>query len=254
MKRLLLLSILGISLLVGFVYAELDLSDYPSPFVVGNTFNGILVIGDTAPAESVISASDISSSLQFKIGDDGTIVRINVGITLASEVSDYKAQNIISVGSPCENPVTAKVMGNPADCHQGFVLSEGIIQLFDTGNGNIALMVAGYNPADTRNAAAVLANYADYKSSLKGAKVIVKKVNNQLTVTEASSSSASGGGGGGGGTGTTNQCSYPEKVDCNTKEEADLVLNEWTQGKCSKEASLECINIWTKANHNVLRN
>ena len=92
MKKLLLLSIICMFILVGFVYAELDLSDYPSPFIVGNTFNGILVVGDAAPAESVISVSDISSSLQFsgaKIEDGGTINRIDVGPTkLASEVPD----------------------------------------------------------------------------------------------------------------------------------------------------------------------
>lgn len=64
-------------------------------------------------------------------------------------------------------------------------------------------------------------------------------------ITAAASTASSGGGGG--GQGGTNQCSYPSKVDCNTKEEADLVLNEWTQGKCNKEASLECIEIWTKS-------
>ena len=130
MKRLLLLSILCTFVLAGFAYAELDLSDYPSSFIIGSTFNGILVIGDTAPAESVISVSDISTSLQFsevKIKDDGTINRITVGPTkLASEVLDYKAQNIISVGSPCENTITAKIMGNPADCHEGFEVGEGI--------------------------------------------------------------------------------------------------------------------------------
>src|SRR3989344_4944905 len=94
MKKLLILSVLCMLVLVGFAYAELDLLNYPSLFIVGNTFNGILVVGDTAPAESVISVSDISSSLQFKIEDDGTISRINIGPTkLASEVSDYKSQN-----------------------------------------------------------------------------------------------------------------------------------------------------------------
>ena len=44
------------------------------------------------------------------------------------------------------------------------------------------MLVAGYSALDTRNAAHVVANYGDYKGQLKGMKVVVKKVNNQLTV------------------------------------------------------------------------
>ena len=71
-------------------------------------------------------------------------------------------------------------MGNPADCTEGFEPGMGMIKMFDN-NGKVALVVAGYSAMDTRNAAAVLSNYKDYK--LSGMSAEVSKVNNVLTVT-----------------------------------------------------------------------
>ena len=111
------------------------------------------------------------------------VQRIQVGAAkLASEVSDVQAQNAILVGGPCANAAAATVMGNPVDCTAGFTPGEGILQVWEHTNGNVAMLVAGYAAVDTRNAATVVANYGDYKSQLKGTKVVVKKVNNQLTV------------------------------------------------------------------------
>ena len=115
---------------------------------------------------------------------DAVIVqRIEVGAAkLASEVSDIKAQNSILIGGSCANAATATVLGNPVDCTAGFEPGVGRIELFEHTNGNVAMLVAGYSAVDTRNAAAVVANYKDYVAQLKGTKVSVKKVNNQLTV------------------------------------------------------------------------
>jgi hypothetical protein len=123
------------------------------------------------------SESGVSST------DAVTVQKIQVGAAkLASEVSDVKAQNTILVGGPCANAAAATVMGNPADCTAGFTPGEGILQVWEHANGNVAMLVAGYAAVDTRNAAAVVASYADYKGQLKGTKVVVKKVNSQLTV------------------------------------------------------------------------
>jgi len=117
--------------------------------------------------------------------DAVTVQRIDVGATkLASEVSNINAVNSILVGGPCANAAAATVMGSPADCTEGFEPGVGKIQVFDVGTGNVAMLVAGYAAEDTRNAAAVVANYGDYASTLKGAVVEVKKVNSVLTVAE----------------------------------------------------------------------
>ncbi len=140
------------------------------------------------PLVYITSQGASFSESGVKTSDPVTVQRIEVGAAkLASEVSDVKGQNTILVGGPCANAAAATVMGNPADCTAGFVPGEGKIQLFEHANGNVAMLVAGYSAVDTRNAAAVVANYGDYKASLKGTKVTVKKVNNQLTVAAPSS-------------------------------------------------------------------
>jgi|SRR3989338_853936 len=53
-------------LLSNFAYAY-DLSEYPSPFIKGGKFNGVIVVGDNAPAEDVIALSDIILSLHYPI-------------------------------------------------------------------------------------------------------------------------------------------------------------------------------------------
>jgi len=136
----------------------------------------VYIVGKGATVTSSNSGSSSNSGAV-------TVQRIEVGAAkLASEVSDVKAQNTIIVGGPCANAAAATVLGNPADCAAGFNPGEGRVELYDQGNGNVAMLVAGYAAVDTRNAAAVVANYKDYKSQLTGSKVVVKKVNNQLTV------------------------------------------------------------------------
>ena len=131
-----------------------------------------------------ITAAGTSFSQSGTTSTDAvTVQRIQVGAAkLASEISDVKAQNVILVGGPCANAVAATLMGNTVDCTTGFTPGEGMVQIWEHTNGNVAMLVAGYSAVDTRNTAAVVANYGDYKGQLKGMKVIVKKVSNQLTV------------------------------------------------------------------------
>ncbi len=56
-------------------------------------------------------------------------------------------------------------------CHKTFKADKkyktnagkGLIELIDTGDGNIALLIAGYSATDTRAATGVVANYGDYE-------------------------------------------------------------------------------------------
>jgi hypothetical protein len=117
-----------------------------------------------------------------------SIQRIDVGATkLASEVPNINAVNSIIVGGPCANAAAAEVMGNPADCAEGFTPGVGKVVMYDV-NGNVAMLVAGYAAADTRNAAAVVSNYGDY--TLTGAAMEVTKVGSTLTVAEPSTEAA----------------------------------------------------------------
>ena len=100
------------------------------------------------------------------------------------------AVNTIIVGGPCANLAAAAVLGNPTDCTKGFTPGEARIELYGQTGGNVAMLVAGYGAADTRNAAQVVANYATYKGQLKGTKVVVTKTNNQVTVAAPAAASS----------------------------------------------------------------
>jgi hypothetical protein len=102
-----------------------------------------------------------------------TINKIEVGATkLASEVADISAQNLIIVGGPCANAAAAEAKGNPADCAAGYEAGKGLLELVDTGDDAVALIVAGYSAADTRAATTVVANYGDYELSGSAMEVV----------------------------------------------------------------------------------
>ena len=102
------------------------------------------------------------------IGGDNTyttenIQKISVGMAmLASEISDIKAQNLITVGGPCVNTISASLLGNPSNCADGFNEGSAIIKLFEHANGNVAIMIAGYSADDTRRATRVVADFDKY--------------------------------------------------------------------------------------------
>ncbi|MBI2549909.1 S-layer protein [Candidatus Woesearchaeota archaeon] len=101
---------------------------------------------------------------------------IEVGTAkLATEVADITAQNSIVVGGPCANAAAATLMGNPANCAEGFTEGKAMVKLVENANGKVALLVAGASAMDTRRAARVLADYAKWqeKGVLKGMEVEV---------------------------------------------------------------------------------
>lgn len=146
--------VLMILLALNTVFAA-DLSDYPSLFVEDGQFNAIIVVGDKASAYDTISQSLIATSLVRKLN------RPLSGINkLASEVSDIN-QNIITIGSPCVNKITAKIMGSPEPCDIGFREGNGYIKLIEA-DGHIYIIVAGKTDKDTRRAAEALSNHDKY--------------------------------------------------------------------------------------------
>lgn len=92
----------------------------------------------------------------------GNLVAVEVidATKLDSEIASASAQNLIVVGGPCVNTVAAALLGNPADCTQGFTPGKARVKLFENANGNMAMLVAGYSGADTRLAGKVVAHRA----------------------------------------------------------------------------------------------
>jgi hypothetical protein len=81
----------------------------------------------------------------------GTAV-MDVDINLATT-----NKNLIVVGGPCINSIAAELMGNPASCSEGFEPATALIQLFDLDNGNVAMLVAGYEALETQAACRAVA-------------------------------------------------------------------------------------------------
>ncbi len=122
--------------------------------------------------------------------------RIEVGsAVLASQVSDPTAANVISVGGPCINSVTAEIMGltYPAcGADSGLSEGEGIVKLYESGD-KVAIVVAGWEAEDTTRATRVLADYKVYQEAgqLVGSEVQVTGTSaTEFTVTPVSGEAA----------------------------------------------------------------
>ncbi|MBN1792309.1 S-layer protein [Candidatus Woesearchaeota archaeon] len=114
------------------------------------------------------------------IGESGkltstTLNPIAVGLAvLDTEAPDVGSAKMIVVGGPCVNVKAAELMGNPADCAEGFTPGKAVIKLFESQN---ALLVAGYSAQDTLGACYVLADAADYDLSGDEVEVVVADLN-----------------------------------------------------------------------------
>jgi len=142
-----------------------DLSDYPSFLIKNNVFDGILVIGDKAPAEDVISILDIAESLK-KNKDNPVFVTQPL---LDSEINNVKSQNAILVGSPCISKRISELFPNfdPSKClndytYSGIPKGKGVILLIEN-DGKIQIIVTGESQSNVRSASKILSDYQKHK-------------------------------------------------------------------------------------------
>ncbi len=142
-----------------------------------------------------------TSAAAQQTGGEGTVYSEKVNkISAGAAIFDTDAadmvgqENLIVVGGPCANSVAASLLGVTGDnCAEGFEPGKAIIQLFNHDSGKVSLLVAGYSGSDTRLAAQVLANYEQFKSQLKGTKVIVSGTSLQtVQITQPQAESQAG--------------------------------------------------------------
>ena len=141
-----------------------DLSNFPDMFINNGVFDGILVVGDQAPASDVIAQSNL---VQFFVGYTGKSL---VGSTkLASEIKSLN-QNIISIGSACHNNVSWEIMVQPKQCDRW--LEPGKAMILSYGYKDyVYIVIAGYSDKGTRDAVDFLINYD--KNKLKGSNMLI---------------------------------------------------------------------------------
>ncbi len=98
------------------------------------------------------------------------------------EVTRPEADNLLLVGGPVVNKITARFIGSTWNYKPG----EAIIELKDNG-ANVALVVAGTDAVDTRRASRVLRDYKNYKTQLVGKAVKVTGTSATFTDTVVAS-------------------------------------------------------------------
>jgi len=106
---------------------------------------------------------------------------------LASEVADKTAYNIITVGGPAVNKVSAELMGLTYPTYgeaSGLKEGEAVIEL-KTNGAKVAMIVAGWEGEDTRRASRVLKNYGAYSGKLTGSSVTVTGTTASPTIVSA---------------------------------------------------------------------
>ena len=156
-----------------------DLSKYPGMFVKNHALDVYIVVGKAAAAEDVIGAVDIATSL-MQSSANPKLANV-AGILDENILNDLTEKNTILVGGPCANSATAKIMGYPKDCTEGFELGASTIRLYNHNNGNYALLVAGRTAMDTRRATNVISDYSNPNYNIRGTEIVVKGADLSIT-------------------------------------------------------------------------
>jgi hypothetical protein len=182
------------------------------------TEGGIIILD---PDSHVDPSAGGGKSVEFDVNGDESDFTVNVlisgpgtrvtggggqstlgGVAIArldTEVSNPAAQNIIAVGGPAVNRLTAQALGltyptsgQPGADALGIGAGEGTLMLIDNafGGTNVALVVAGYDAQNTRDAAEVLQDFSSYSAQLTGDQVIVRSEAGTITVSAPSVAAA----------------------------------------------------------------
>jgi hypothetical protein len=112
-------------------------------------------------AQVYVIGGDVQTSISSIAGGSGRINPISIGSAVLDKDVNVDQDNMIVVGGPCANSIAAELLdsANSANCAEGFTEGHAMIRLFDTGKYT-ALLVAGYDAADTVAASRVVAEYA----------------------------------------------------------------------------------------------
>jgi len=145
---------------------DLDLSDYPSPFIKSGKLNAYVIVGAKASSLEVVAATEILSGLEFE-----ERVGSYYPDALDKDFDSIAGKNAILIGNPCNNRFIAALMPYETNCIEDFDSGKAIIKLYKTGDSTYALVVGGYSGQDTRRAAQYLGRYKS--KDMKGTEMSV---------------------------------------------------------------------------------
>ncbi|HII17483.1 TPA: hypothetical protein HA361_06225 [Candidatus Woesearchaeota archaeon] len=160
-KSVVLVGLVAI-LLAAFASAA-DLSSFPDSFIANDKFDAYIVVGDHASATDVIAQTSLALILGSYIGAPQS------GITkLASEGS--VSDDMVLIGNPCVNGLTAEVLGNPNPCHEGFEDGKAVIRMVEADGKNY-IIAAGYDAPGNKIAVDYLAGFEEH--GLSGSEIVI---------------------------------------------------------------------------------
>lgn len=178
--------ILSIAILLLPFTSGYGINDFPKPFISfygkDNPNNPCIVVGKTPPAIEIVSSFTniyhVISSLYNSSTPCNSWVSCErrIGepcVKLDDEIPDWKNRNIVSIGGPCANRITAQIMNLSTtwpECANDFENGTGRLITYNKWN-KTQLIVAGYSAEDTKNVAEVLINYK--KHNLSGENLII---------------------------------------------------------------------------------
>jgi hypothetical protein len=181
---------------------KIGMTDYGLLVKKDNQENDPDTVEVSYPLAQILPQAFVTFSKTVTVsGGAGTITvdkpqRIEIGsAVLASQVSDPTSANVITVGGPCINAVTAEIMGlkYPAcGADSGLSQGEGIVKLYESGD-KVAIVVAGWEAEDTTRATRVLADFKKYQDAgqLVGTEIKVTGTSaTEFTVTPVSGAAA----------------------------------------------------------------
>jgi hypothetical protein len=138
----------------GFDKETVDLSDYPSYFYLQGKFNGYIVYPTQAYPFDMYY--DMATSIAESLNTDRIVP--DIFLNYHKNINNY---NIISIGNPCFNTVSAEIKGTPAECIEGIQEGHGYIRLFEN-NRKAHIIIEGYDDFLHEQAVKVLLNIKDY--------------------------------------------------------------------------------------------
>jgi hypothetical protein len=117
--------------------------------------------GGESFADVYLTAAGATVSSEGTVTTTGTVKKLGSVAVSDAEAASVAGKNLIVVGGSCVNTVAASLLGG-ALCSADFEAKTGagagsfVIETFSQSSGKVATLVAGYNAADTTNAAKYL--------------------------------------------------------------------------------------------------
>jgi len=159
--------------------------DVDADLAVGEAQSGNAFVAETGALFTAPTTGTASSTTVANTAFTGAVARLD------TEITDKTATNMILIGGPCVNRLTADALaqtypacGTEVATALGVPLDGAQIALYNNAfNGTkVAMTVMGTDAAGTRAASEVLKRYSEFKAQLTGMKVNVKSTAGVITV------------------------------------------------------------------------